>query len=258
MSNIKIERFSFREFTKGMELGPVTEVKTFLPASRKKEVAPPPPPPPVYTEEDLTAAERDGYKKGFIEGEKEGRAAAENAQADIDRKVLAMQEKFTASITPLLNDYRKRALQFQKDMPQVAFAVAKKVAGIALAESAHAVIADIVERCCETMISEPKITITIHESMGDTLENKFQQIAARMPAATDIIILRDPTIAPHDCRIDWQNGNMERSTEQLWQQLEKVIENLAITNVRDTAESMQPLGMEPSVPADTTIIKKEE
>ena len=42
-----------------------------------------------------------------------------------------------------------------------------------------------------------------------------------MPAATDIVVQRDPNMPLADCRIEWNHGGMERNTEQLWQQVEK-------------------------------------
>ena len=56
-------------------------------------------------------------------------------------------------------------------MPNIALAVARKVAGVALQENAEAIISELAMRCCETMVSEPELTIVANEKMGDTLEN---------------------------------------------------------------------------------------
>jgi len=233
-----LQRFNFQEFG---EARAAKSAKQFLPSGRMREEAPPPPPPPTFTEEQLKNAERDGYKKGFLEGTEEGRKQAESEQASIDRKLTEIVEKFTSRLAPLFNDYRQKALQLKEEMPKMALAVARKVAGPALAENGAKVIEDIAVRACETLFSEPQISIAVPEAMADTLERKLLEIASRLQTATDIVILRDPEMPPADCRIEWHHGVMERNTEKLWQQLEQVIENITATALRDTETEMNAL-----------------
>lgn len=189
----------------------------------------------------MKIAERDGYKKGFLDGVQEGKKQAENEQAATVSQLVEGLEKFVASVTPLFISYRNIAQQIQQEMPKVSTAIARKIAGLALDQNAHNVINDIAVRCCETMALEPKITITVHDSLGDALEKHLQSIAARLPAATDIIIVRSADMGKSDCRIDWQNGFMERTTEQLWQQIETVINDMTITAGRSAAQGIQQL-----------------
>ena len=141
----------------------------------------------------------------------------------VDRKLTEIVEKFATTVSPLFEDYRKSTLALQEQMPKIALAIARKVAGQALAENAQAVIDGLALQCCEAMLKEPKLTITVHESMGDTLARKVEQLAERLQSAADIVILRDPAMPAADFRVEWNQGVMERQTEQLWQQVEKVI-----------------------------------
>ncbi len=88
-------------------------------------------------------------------------------------------------------------------------------------------------RACETMMKEPKLAITVHDSIADALTYRLEQLASRLPAATDIVILRDAAMPPADCRIEWNNGGMERNTEQLWRQVEQAVEDMTATAKRD-------------------------
>jgi len=249
---MKMERFAFKELGHSEENRSPAPIKIFTPSGRVKEsLPPPPPPPPTFSEAELKTAERDGFQKGFIEGMADGKRQAENLQAANEAALLAMLAQFTQSLIPLFDDYRKLALQVREDMPKVAFAVARKVAGSSLAENASAVVNDITVRCCESLITEPKITITVHESLGDALEKRLQEVAARLPAATDIIIQRSPELPLSDCRVEWKNGFMERSVEQLLGQLEGVIEDMSATAVRDGAEDIQALHDRMNAPPPT-------
>lgn len=161
---MNVQRFSFKEFTGGVPVGVMRAGKPFIPSGKTKEDAPPP--PPTFSEEELKTAERAGYQKGFLEGEKEGHKQAESEQAVVERKLAETVEKFAASVQPLFDDYRKTALAVQEQLPKAALAIARKVAGHALAQNAGAVIGEMAARCYETMMKEPKLTITVHESLG--------------------------------------------------------------------------------------------
>jgi len=235
---MNVERFSFKELNGGAANANRGN-RPFKSPGKAKEDAPPP--PPTFSEEQLKAAERASYQKGFLEGEKEGRKQAESEQAMIDRKLTETVEKFANRVAPIFNDYKKMALALQQQSPKVALSIARKIAGHALAQNAQAVIDEIALRCSETMLKEPKLTITVHESMGDTLARKLEQLAARLQSATDIVILRDPSMPMADCRIEWNQGEIERQTAQIWQQIEKTIEDMTATITRDAQEHMEKL-----------------
>jgi hypothetical protein len=44
-----------------------------------------------------------------------------------------------------------------------------------------------------------------------------------------------------DCRIEWSKGGMERKTSELWQQMEKIVGDLAATAKRDATQQMAGL-----------------
>lgn len=236
----KVQRFDFQEF---IDIVPsVKGPKVFHASKRQKEeLPPPPPPPPTFSEEELKAAERDGYKKGFLEGTQEGRTQAENEQAAVERALAQTVEKFVQSIAPLFTDYRQMVMNLREQAPQVALAIARKVASGALEQNAAAVVQEVTLQCLDAMANEPKITITVHESLGDTLERKLQEIAARLPAATEIVIQRDPAMAQPDCRIEWGRGALARDTAQLWQQVEKAIGNMSAIATRDGTKQLEQL-----------------
>jgi len=236
-----LQRLDFKNFGDAPIQGvSASGQKIFLPnGSREKAHAPPP--PPIFSEEDMKTAERDGYKKGFLEGVADGRKQAESEQADVDRKLVALLDGFTEKLSPIFDDYRKTALQLREDMPKMAVAIAKKVAGHALDQHAEAVVSDVAIHACETMMQEAKLTFTIHESLADTLAGKLKELAGRMPAAAQLIILRSPDIPISDCNIEWEHGSMERSTQHIWQQIEKAIDNIIATSVRDSKQQLDVL-----------------
>ena len=153
-----IAPFSFREFgmSGGEIISSVKLAKPFLPHGRKQEeAAPPPPPPPIFSEDEVKAAERDSYQKGFLDGVMEGKNQAENAQAQVDKALGEMVEQFMNPYAPLFALYRNMLSHQATLLPQIAHAIAKKVAGAALADNAYQSVEAIALRCVDSMLHEP-------------------------------------------------------------------------------------------------------
>ncbi|MFW0776679.1 MAG: FliH/SctL family protein [Rickettsiales bacterium] len=238
---MRIERFDFTDFETSGSGAVIARRKRSLPGGRRKEEEPPPPPAPTFSEDDIKAAERDGYQKGFLEGIEEGKKQAESEQADIDRKLSETVERFVSSIAPLLNDYRAMQQQMREDMPKVALAISKKVAGDALESNAESMISGVALACVEAMIGEPKLSITVHSSVADTLEKKLTELASRVADSAQFTVGRDENMNIADCRMEWKYGAMERHTGQLWEQVEKVVESMVTSAQRETDTNMEQL-----------------
>lgn len=236
---MNIQRFTFTEFGSGPVIMGGGRAKTFLPTGRREGV--PPPPPRSYSEEELKAAEREAYKKGFLEGTAEGKKQAESEQTMTNQAIEQQLGAFMQSVAVIFEDYRKTALKMNEETPKLALTMAKKIAGKALEQNAASVIEEMAVSACETLTAEPKIAITVHESLGDTLERRLQEIAAKLPAATQIVIQRDGNMPKSDCHIEWQHGSMERNTDRLSQQVEKAAESITASRQRDTAQQMEAL-----------------
>jgi flagellar assembly protein FliH len=236
---MRIEPIQFREFSSESKVAAAR--KSNLPGGRRKEEAPPPPPAPTFSEEQMKAAEREGYKNGFLEGTKEGLQQAHNEQAAIDRALLETVEQFASTLTPLLADYRHMILQLKQDMPKVALTIAKKVAGNALDTNAAVIVENIATQCVQTMIGEPHIQVIVHSSLKSTLEAKFSAMSGRISPATDLTVIGSDTIALADCRVEWKHGAMERHTGQLWQEIEAVVSSLSASASRETEQHMENL-----------------
>lgn len=256
---MRIAPFSFKEFDAAVISGPKARggMQPLLPGGRQREeVPPPPPPPPSYSEEELASAKQEAYKNGFESGIQEGRALAQNEQADIDRELLKCAEQFVVSLTPLLHDYKEFVLQMREDMPRVAQTIAKKVAGDALSENAQLIVENVALNCCQTMINEPKLVITVHKSLAATLETKLKDMATRVQSAGDIIVTPDDQMVAGDCRIEWQHGQIERSTEQLWAQVDRVIADMVASAKHTTDNHIDTLQNDVSNPSNEITPKE--
>lgn len=234
---MNVEPFTLREFSAGIAVKAPVPGKPFVRGKGKEEV----PLPSSYSEEQLKAAERESYKKGFLEGIEDGKKQQVSEQEAIDRKLSQAVDTFAGTISPILADYRSVVLQMRQDLPKIALCIAQKVAGNALGGNAQSVIDDVAQRCVEIMIGEPKLTIAVHPSLAPTLKAKLDTIVVRMQVATDIIVNGDESIPEADCRIEWRHGAFARNTEKLWESVRHAVENLSAYAKHETETQLNAL-----------------
>ncbi len=235
---MRVEPFNLKEFGTGaVNVKPqvpaaAAAMKPLLSSKRKDGL---PPPPPTYNEEQLKAAERESYKKGFNDGVKEGRVQQQNEQGALERNLYASIEHFAMSLAPVLTHYREIVMQLKQEMPRVAMAIARKAAGNALADNAQALIDDIALRCAEIMIGEPKLLVVVHTSVADLLKQKLAALTEKLQTTTDIVVIGDATIPEADCRIEWKQGSFARDNLQLWHSIEQAVAGMVAASRHDGA-----------------------
>lgn len=255
---MSISPLSFREFgLENVEFVSRPKAKPFLPhGARIKEEAtpPPPPPPPTYSEDELKAAERDSYQKGFLEGINEGKNQAQNEQADIDKGLTLLVESFSAHYRPMFALYREMLKHQAGLLPQMALQIAKKVAGDALSKNAYAQVEEICLRAMNAVSHEPQLIVTVHESFKATLEAKIRNQGGNIQNIDEIIVVGDASIAPENCRIEWKNGAMVRDTQALWQQVEQLVGSM-VASAGSEAEALS--SQVESQPVNTDISQGE-
>lgn len=238
-----ISPLNFREFDSGSISGGDAKKKIFSSKKTKEEQAEAPPPPPSFSEEELNAAKRDAYQQGFLEGIKEGNAQAQNEHAEIDRIVQESLENFVKSINPIFSSYISHCSKLKQNMPPLALAIAKKVAGEALAKDYSEILENIATQCAAAMITEPEINITVNPRLSDSLAARLQKISNHEKYASNIHILSDESKPVSDYLIEWQDGSIERKTERLWQQMDKAIENMLAAIRHEPEEQLDLLTM---------------
>ncbi|MDX1975111.1 MAG: FliH/SctL family protein [Rickettsiales bacterium] len=228
-----------REFGGGAAQPTAKQPKSFLPGGRFRGEAPPPPPAPSFTEAQYKQAQSESYRKGFLEGTEEGKKQEQSEQAIVERKLMESLSGVLKFSTPLYEDYRATILHLQHELPKIALAIARKVAGLALTENSAQMIEELTSRCVESMAGEPKLTITVHSSLGDALEKKLTALVESMQAKTSIVIIRDDAMPIDNCRVEWRHGEFARDTAKLWQEIERVVEGLSATATFQTEQHMQ-------------------
>ena len=197
-----------------------------LPSLAPEPEQPAPPPPQAITESDLKRAEQEGYRRGFLEGEKEGKMQVEGDQARVAAQLEASVARLSAQMQEVLSAQRGELAQVQKFLPRLALAIARKVAGKALDVNPLPLIEEVVLQCIERILGTPQIIVTVNAALAEPLEEKLAAHFAHNQEPGEITIRGDERVGIADCRIAWGEGQAVRSTEALWGEIERLVNDM--------------------------------
>jgi flagellar assembly protein FliH len=251
-----IEPINLRNFDPGALVTGEASVKNLLPGGRRRGEGPPPP-PPTFSEEQVKTAEREAYKKGFLEGIEEGRRLQDSEQAVTDRKLMETLEHFIKAASPLLQDYGILLKHAKQEIPKVSLSIARKVAGGALAKNAQAVVEETALKCAELMLGEPKLVVTVHASFAESLKTKLAQLAATVQNTDSLEVVGNDSMPLPDCRVEWKHGALLRNTDKLWQDISKVVEGMSAAGEHAAQDKMEILQAALQAVTQTTPDQKE-
>ncbi len=74
------------------------------------------------------------------------------------------------------------------------------------------------------MHDAPKIVVRLNEMHVDSFRHKIEQIATATGFSGRVAIVADPALAAEDARVEWADGGVERSTAQIWKEIETAIQ----------------------------------
>lgn len=229
---MRLEKFPLRNLAENVLSGNVPR-RPFIPPSLVPEMVveqpdlPVLPAPPALTEADLRHAEQEGYRRGFLEGAKEGQMQAQSEQAEIDRQLTESVAQAAQKLGGMIAAYNAFVQEQRQQLPPLALAIARKVAGDALEANPGPLVESLALRCLERLLGEPEIVITVNSRLSDALEHRLITHFTGSSDPGEINIQSDPDLPAGDCRIEWRYGSAEHNTEELWRQMEAIIQNMA-------------------------------
>ena len=182
-----------------------------------------PPPPPTYDDEQLQQARIDakkaGYQEGFAAGLSQAAAETESRQIAADEAM----RNIAAQVQSLSDSYMAILEEQSKQLPELAFAIARKVAKEALDARGTEVIAAMVGRCLPVLYQRPRLTIELNPDTLPAAEPRLRELLRNQAFEGELQFRANPSLAVADARIDWGNGAAERNTAALWKQIEELI-----------------------------------
>lgn len=239
-----VARFSFRPLGEESALQEVPET------AQGAEPAP----PAVFSEEELYSAKSEAFSRGYQEGQEAGIALGKSEAYTLDMSLKAAIDTILLEIDGVVQTHTAYLNGQKRMMTKLACSIAKKVAGHALQKNPEAEIEAIVLQCLPLMIAQPRITLFVHPDLVHSMDKRLQYSAATHVGERIFKVHPDVTLPLEDCRLEWQNADAVRTTEELWKEIESVIDKYV------QVEEMQdhdPSAISPVVEASMLISSSE-
>src|SRR5690606_10497214 len=112
---------------------------------------------------------------------------------------------------------------------QLAWAIARKITGNNLKEHASKEIEDHINHSLEVLFDQPILTIYLHPELETSMNAKIQELAAKHNFRGKILVKPDQTLTETECKLDWQEGFLSLSKEELQNNIQKVLGELPPT-----------------------------
>jgi len=224
--------FVFRDFTEA-PAAPSTQTQQ----PEQTEAAPPPPEPekpkaaPLpearFTEQELLAAQREAEQLGRMKGEMD-------AKREWDTLAQQREEQLIAALQGLLERFDAEAEAQEKqrshqrsDMSGIVLMIARKLVGKSLDSQPLGAVEPMVNECLTMLAGEAKLAIRVHDDLVGPLKECLSKLHRE---GQQIEVLADSQMQVGDCSIRWPGGKAERSQEELWAEVEDIV-NRAFANV---------------------------
>lgn len=168
--------------------------------------------------------------KARAEGLNDGQTrAAEKTAAAIEKCAQAVH-KAISKCEHDIEIARERATK-------IALSIARKLAGAALSACPEAEIEQALRTAITQAVGEPRLILRTSRDVAGILTPRMEDLAKNEGFLAGISVIADPAIAPGDCRIEWQDGGLERNQSAIEHAIDELIEQrFALNNMSDRAE----------------------
>ena len=82
----------------------------------------------------------------------------------------------------------------------------------------------------------------IHPDLAEAVKKNIAEIVVKNSFPGKIAVVRDETLLPGDCRIEWKNGGLERKTEDVLNQAEELVKLYAAAIPAEQTATPQTAG----------------
>ncbi|MEJ0010039.1 MAG: FliH/SctL family protein [Alphaproteobacteria bacterium] len=198
-------------------------VKAAAPVAVEEAIAPPPPPPPVFSEAELAAARDAAKQLGYAEGVEAGLAQAATEEAARRKDLTEAGQRIAGQLAQLAGTYSQLIAQQSVELSALVVAIARKVAGEALDARGVDTIAALVKSCLPVVYGRPRVTIELHPDLLDDARDAIRPLIEASGLESEIAFKGSETLARHDVRVDWGNGQAHRSGDAIWREIEALL-----------------------------------
>lgn len=169
--------------------------------------------------------QRSMYAADEVEGIRNDALAA-GRQAALTEATHAQAVALSAiarSTSVLIEQFDRQIEEIRRESAMLALAIARKLAGDALAIAPHTDLERFLGECLHKLHREARLVVTVTPLNADYLRSRIEEIVEQNGFAGRVIVMPEPSMGPADCRIEWADGGIERNLEAAMESIEEQV-----------------------------------
>jgi flagellar assembly protein FliH len=162
--------------------------------------------------------------RALADGETKARQAAEV-------KGFASVDRIVAHLSPVSAQLAQLADTLRREAAELAMIAAKRIAGAALDQAGERAAAEAIGQAVQMLKNNPAIAVTLAPDSLPEVERRMEQLR-RQGRGANMTFIADPNSKPGDWRIEWTEGSVGFSREQV----EAAVDAIVSARLEDPVE----------------------
>ena len=174
---------------------------------------------PTFSLQELQDQKAIEYKRGLQEGQAQMLTGIEKETANI-------LDMISSKVMVLSERHKEWAETINKDAVKLTRVIMQKLAPRMMKEWELHEIEDTIKEAFKFLSNEPRVLIRVSERAHEPIETAIARITSKAGFQGDVQVLGDQSINNGDCSISWDAGSLEKSLEETWSNIDKIIDNV--------------------------------
>ena len=173
---------------------------------------------PTYSQEEfdnaVSQAEKDAYEKGYKAAEDE----------NIKKQNLLLDDIKNQLMT-IFADLDNKTSGIESSSLKFAVALVRKILPTLEKERAEAEVKNFLSENFANFVVQDSLSFAFHPDTIAIVANSLGRLAEQNDFEGKISVHKDTSLGLSDCRVEWKNGGVERSTSKVLGKIETIIED---------------------------------
>lgn len=180
-------------------------------------------PAPTFSEEEVSRKEKLAEEKGVERGRQEAREETECRNT-------ALLENINDRLTVLAADMQERQKEADNQVLDMVSTALHKLLPSLAKEQAQEIVGRFLTENFPNFKNEPKLSFYFNAENIPWVQEKIARLAAVNDFEGKIALHKDNSLAPCDCRIEWENGGVERKMNKMLEKVDNLLEEAGHKN----------------------------
>lgn len=174
---------------------------------------------PTFSVEELEAAKSEAYAKGRQEG-------MDDAMAGIEQQVARTLDAVFSRVPKVFEQHKAWTKEMETDAARLGLAVIGRLAPELVKDKELPEVEAVIREAFGFLTEQPKVMIRVSKDLEDSLADKVELMASRVGYEGQVVLVGDPELPVDDCRVSWQAGAVERSLDDIWGQIDQIVDRV--------------------------------